>query len=581
MERAWYRIVVTWRTAPNGGFSGERNLAKDDQLAKTGRNRAAWVALGILCSRVFGLVREAVATALLGVGPLADVFATAFRAPNVLQNLLGEQSLSASFIPVYTRFLDREREEEAGRFAGAVLGLLLVVVSAVALLGVVFAEPIVAIFAAGYLRDAAEVAAAGTGVDRFPVAVRAVRITFPATAVLVLSAWALGILNSHRRFFLAYFAPVLWNMAIIVALFIGAGATRSGATLDQIVIWGCLGALAGALLQLLVQAPLVLRLLRGFRLRLSLRVAGVRDALRAFWPLLAARGAAQLSGYLDHFLATLLVAGAVGAIRWSLILYLLPVSLFGLSVAAAELPELATAAGAKSGLAGRTRSSLRQIAFLVVPTNLGYLVFGYLIVATIYRHGRFQEDANWLVYLTLCGYALGLLATAWSRLLSNVFYAHGETRTPARIAVVRVVLSALLGALLMFYFDRYSVAATMQLAGPESLHFGALGLALASAVASWLELLLLRRGLRRFVPGALLPLGRTVRLAAVAAVSVLPAAACWWLFRAWPAILAGPVVVGLYGAIYLWIAHRLGLSDLDAWLGSLRRRGVTSEGREA
>ena len=305
------------------------------------------VALGMAASKIAGFAREIGLAYYFGVGPHTDVFRTALRGPNLLQNLLGEQSLSASFIPVYSRMISSGRSEDAGRFAGAIFGLLLALTAALQLTGVVLAEPVVTLVAAGYLTDAAGVATGERSVDRFPLAVRAVRIMFPMAGVLVLSAWSLGILNSHRRFFLPYLAPALWNAAIITALIIVGGqlnlqpglATDSR-DLDRLLIAGCVGALVGGVLQFLIQLPLVFRCLRGFRISFSHRVAGVGEALKAFVPLLAGRGAVQLSGYLDLLLASFLVAGALAALGWAQTLYLLPIGLFGMSVAAAELPEL-------------------------------------------------------------------------------------------------------------------------------------------------------------------------------------------------------------------------------------------------
>ncbi|MDP9122361.1 MAG: murein biosynthesis integral membrane protein MurJ, partial [Acidobacteriota bacterium] len=175
------------------------------------------MALGILLSRLFGLLRESTSAHFFGVGPYADALTAALRVPNVVQNLLGEGTLSASFIPIYSRMLAEGRREEAGRFAGAIFGLLLAAAAGLALIGIVFARPLVALLAWGYRGDAALVGAGVTQVDRFELTVVAVRILFPTSAFLVLAAWALGVLNSHRRFFLPYFAPVLWNSSMIAA----------------------------------------------------------------------------------------------------------------------------------------------------------------------------------------------------------------------------------------------------------------------------------------------------------------------------------------------------------------------------
>src|SRR5690606_8816865 len=139
-------------------------------------------------------------------------------------NLLGEGTLSASFIPVYAELLEEGREEEAGRVAGAVFGLLVALAGGLALLGILFAPVLVSVFTPGFEGPRRE------------LTIVAVRIIFPMTGVLVLSAWALGILNSHRRFFISYVAPVAWNAAIITTLVV-FGGERSPSGLVIAVAW--------------------------------------------------------------------------------------------------------------------------------------------------------------------------------------------------------------------------------------------------------------------------------------------------------------------------------------------------------
>lgn len=539
---------------------------------------AILVAAGILSSRVFGLVRQAVIARYFGVGPHADVLNTALRAPNILQNLLGEGTLSAAFIPIYSRMVEEGRREEAGRFAGAVFGLLLVVAGGLSLLGMALAKPIVAVLAAGYLDDAGPV-------DRYALSVAAVRIIFPMTGLLVLSAWALGVLNSHRRFFLPYVAPVLWNAAIIAALVWASDFGRVEAlplaALDRLLFAACWGALAGGALQFLVQLPGVVRVLRGFRLSFSTRVPGIPEALRAFGPVVAGRGAVQLAGYLDIFLASFLLGGAPSSVGYAQLLYMLPISLFGMSVAAAELPELARlrrgegdahAADAAAGLLSRVRRSLRQMAFLNVPTFAGYLAFGYLLVGAFYRRGNFQDADTWLVYLVLGGYTLGLLAATSSRLLQNTFYALGDTRRPARIATQRVAVSAALAVPLMLLLDRWSVADLPGVETGSEIHLGAVGLALASGIGAWLELVWLRSALAARLPGDFLPARETGRMLLLAAVAALAAAALWWLLPPLHPMLQAVLVVGGYGVAYLLLARFMASEELGFWIGRFSRR---------
>ncbi len=530
------------------------------------------VAAGILSSRLLGLVREGAVAFVFGAGAHGDVFGAVMRGPNLLQNLLGEQTLSASFIPVYSRMLEEGREEDAGRLAGAMFGLLLAAASALALVGVLLAAPIVTLFAPGFLADAARVADGTATTDRFPLAVSAVRILFPMTGFLVLSAWALGVLNSHRRFFLPYFAPVVWNASIITALLGGVywlSAADQGAALDRLLLIACWGGLLGGLLQFLVQLPLVLRLSRGFRVAFTTRVEGIRQTLRALGPMLGARGALQVSAYLDQLLASLLTVGAIIGLRYGAILYLLPFALFGASVAAAELPELSRRRTTESveAVVARTTSVLRQIAFLVVPTVIGYLVFGFLIVGAVYRRGGFGLEANWLVYLILAAYSIGLLGATWARLLQNLYYAHGNTRIPATTAVVRVLVAAGLGVWLMLQLDRLPVAAAASLAPEGDLRLGGVGLALAGGLGAWLELGLLRLRAGKTVPNISLPWRAVGRMSSLAIVALAPAAAIWYLAVGQPAWVVAPPVVAVFAGVYLGIARWRRWSELDAWLG--------------
>ena len=552
------------------------------------RSAAGLVASGIFASRLIGFVRERAVAYFFGVSAFADVLVVALRAPNLLQNLLGEGTLSAAFIPIYSRMLADGRPEEAGRFAGAIFGLLLAVAAGLALLGALLAQPIVALITPGWLNDAAAVAEGRLPINRFELAVQAVRIVFPMTGVLVLSAWALGVLNSHRRFFLPYFAPVLLNVAFIAGLFVGASlfferplgieslASASAGARTQLLFAALVGGLVGGFLQFGVQLPLVFREMKGFHFSLSTRVAGVREAIRAFGPVVAGRGVAQLSAYLDTVLAAFLAAGAIAATRPALMLYLLPVSLFGLSVAASELPELARMGPEDAArFSRRMDRSLRQMLFLTIPTAVGYLFFGFLVVGALFRTGSFTLNANWLVYLVLGGYTLGLLATTMSRLMQNAFYALGDTKTPAKIAVVRVAVSTAVAVPLMFALDRIALAELVDLSPQaQPLFLGAAGLALGASAGAWTELWRLYAALRRRVEVFHLPWRGMLRMVGLALLAAVPAAALWWALPAWHVALVAAVVVGLYGGVYLAAAHFSGLEEAEAWAGRfLNRKG--------
>src|SRR3954451_17011050 len=175
-------------------------------MGKPRGGHAFWVAAGILLSRLAGLVRERVFAHYLGNSDAAGAFKAALRIPNFLQNLFGEGVLSASFIPVYSRLLAEKDEEAAGRVAGSIAALLALVVSIIVLIGVIDTPYFIDVIAWGYVGEARE------------LTIRIARVLFPGAGLLVLSAWCLGILNSHRKFFLSYSAPVIWSAAMIVSL---------------------------------------------------------------------------------------------------------------------------------------------------------------------------------------------------------------------------------------------------------------------------------------------------------------------------------------------------------------------------
>ncbi len=560
------------------------------ETAPPASSGAPRVAAGIAVSRVFGLAREAVIAGVAGVGALTDVLTVAFRAPNILQNLLGDQALSASFIPVYSRLLAEGRRREADAVAGAVFGLLFSAMAALSLLGVLLAPVIVRVAVFGFAADAEAVAAGTAPIDRLELTTTAVRICIPMAAAITLSAWCLGILNSHRRFLAPYLAPSFWNASVIAAVLLVAMRTANADAdrVETLALAVCWGGLAGGLLQFGVQLPLVLRVAEGLRPSLDLRLPGVRKTLNNLGPVIAARGAGSLGAYADLFLASLLAVGATAALGFGQRLYLLPISLFGVSVAAAELPELSRLGGDRrervENAAARTMRSLSAMSFLVTPTFVGYLALGFGVVGAVYRRGEFGSADNWLVFLVLAAYSLGLPAASASRLLQSVFFSLGDTRGPAFIAAMRMVVSAGVGFLLMTLLDRFSVADALpaawfgEMAGAHrTLRLGAVGLALGSAAGSWFEMMRLLGRLRSRDLGAPSPWRAWRRHLPLAICCLAPWAAAQTLAPG-PPWVAGVLPVAAFAATYLLAAHWLKVPEaglLLRWLAETRRRRAT------
>ena len=499
------------------------------------------VGTGIFLSRIAGLIRERVLAHYLGLSVAADAFRAALKVPNFLQNLLGEGVLSASLIPVYARLRAEGRDEDASRVARTVGTLLALVASLIALAGVVAARPLVELLLPGFFGHKRE------------LTITLVRILFPGMALLVMSAWCLGVLNSHRRFFLSYVSPVLWNAALIVAAILAG--TRGD---DTIAYWVACGAVIGSAAQFLIQVPTTLALLRSARPSLAVRDEGVKRTVRAFGPVLLGRGSAQISAFIDQVLASFL-HGMYTAISAAQTLYMLPVSLFGMAVSAAELPEMSSATGDDQAraehLQKRLQSGLRRVVFFVVPSAIAFITIGGAIVALLFQTGRFTARDTEIVWLILAGSAIGLVPSTQGRLLSSAFYALGDTKRPLYAALARVTTSGVLG----YLFTQ-----------PLREHYGysamvaAFALTASSAVAGWIEFALLRVWLGARI--GRVPIPDKLMLGAVVAAALAGAAGYG------AGLITHPfVAIPVFGAVYLSAMIATRVPEVDAITRRLRR----------
>lgn len=519
------------------------------------RSGAVAVGAGILLSRIAGLIRERVIGYYLGLSPAAGAFKAALRIPNLLQNMLGEGVLSASFIPVYARLMAEGRRDEASQVARAIATLLALVASAVALAGVVAARPLVNVLAPGFELAARE------------LTIHLVRVLFPGVALLVMSAWCLGVLNSHRKFFLSYVSPVVWNVAIIATTIVAA---RWFAGRDEdIALWLAYGAVIGSAAQFLVQLPTTLAVLRSAKPMLAVRAPGVQSTLRAFVPIFIARGSVQLSGYIDQVIASYLGPALVAALANAQTLYLLPVSLFGMAISAAELPEMSSATGDSETRARHVHSrlapALRRVVFFVVPSAVGFVAIGGSIVALLFQTGRFGANDTNVVWIALAGSAIGLSAGTTGRLLASAFYAFGDTKPPLRAAIVRVVITAGAGW-------AFSLPVRHALGYPPE--WGAFALTASAGFAAWIEFLLLRHWLDARIGRVVMP----TRLGFAALAAAALAAAIGYLLSGalrqlgcatWVCSIAA---IASFALVYIGITAVAKIPEARAMLATVMRR---------
>jgi putative peptidoglycan lipid II flippase len=509
------------------------------------------VAAGILLSRIAGLIRQRVFSHYFGLRTdAADAFTAAFRIPNFLQNLFGEGALSASFIPVYAALLARGERREADRVAGAVASLLTLIVAAIVLVGVVATPLLIGAVAPGFHGSKRE------------LTIVIVRVLFPGAGLFVVSAWCLGVLNSHRKFLLSYASGVMWNAAMIATLIVfGAGTTLP--RLAVILAWG---SVLGSALQFAVQVPFVRSVAPDLRFTLDTTSDYVRTIGRNFAPALLGRGVNQVSAYIDQLIASLLGTGAVTGLQNASTLYTLPMSLFGLAVSAAELPAMSAIVGgdpaAVESVRRRLEVGLRRIAFFVVPSAVAFLTLGDVVVGALFQTGRFNHADSIYVWRILAGSSVGLLASTLGRLYSSTYYAFRDTRTPLRFAVIRVALTTVLGYLFAIPLP------TLLGVAPE---WGAAGLTASAGIAGWVEMLLLRSTLNARIGKTGLPASYVAQLWGSA---IAGAALAWGVKVALPPlhpIVTALLVLGPYGIVFFAMTLALRIPEASTSLARLRR----------
>lgn len=561
------------------------------------------VAAGIFSSRVVGLVREVLIGGILGRSKTAEAFRVAMRVPNMIQNLLGEGAISASFVPVFAGLVEDDKDEDQSRLAASILGHLAALVGLLVVLTIVFARPLVWVVTLGNW----------TG-QRYEWAIELTRITAAGAGLLVLASLCLGILNSHRQYFLPYAAPMLWSGAQIVVLlgilfFTDSGALEISRTART---WLAGATVVGAGLQLGVQLPAVRALVTDFRPRLG-RDENVSEVLRRFVPALTARGVVQLSSFVDLALASFLAAGAVATLGMVTPLYLISIGVFGFSVATSELTEISRSGLLDSAIARRIRIGGRKV---LLPTGLvaPILIVGSPIVidglygwlSRLISFNNLNDAGLTVTALTLSAFALGLPAAMQARVSQNALFALGDVRGPAQISLIRLAIVAAAGFVLMLQLDHLAIdpgptdeATAQEIAdyevtrdqllepldistqaspGPDDLvelngfpHWppweplpsvareglgasglaplGPVGLGLASAVASWAEYVLLRRRLKK---GVFTPIESGIVINVAAGASVVAVVALGFrlfvsdLPSPLPMVLLGPVALGAY-----------------------------------
>ncbi|HET6615951.1 MAG TPA: murein biosynthesis integral membrane protein MurJ [Dehalococcoidia bacterium] len=427
---------------------------------------ASIVALGFLGSRLLGLLRTVAIAHQYGTSPNLDAYFVAFRLPDLIFQLLAGATLGSAFIPTFARVLNRRGEEEAWRLTSSVLNLVFLATLVFAVLGLLFAPVLVPLTAPG-LGDET-----GQSAELRNLAIDLTRIMMISPILFAVSGMFMGILNARHHFLAPAFAPMFYNLAIIV-----------GALISDDVKVLAFAVVIGALLHLLVQLPALRLVGMVWQPIWEWRDAAVREVGRLMGPRVLGLGAYQLNFIIATFFASTVGAGAISAVNYGWLIVMTPIGLFGMAISTAVFPRLAEQAARDDvDLRDTLSRALRLILYLTIPASVGLIVLAKPVTSFLLRSGAFDAESLDLVVTALIFYAIGLFAHSGIEILSRGFYALSDTRTPVAFALISMAVNLVLSLALVW-------------------NFGIGGLAFALSAATIVEFVLLVRTLDRRIHG--------------------------------------------------------------------------------
>lgn len=511
---------------------------------------AAQLGLGTFASRLLGLGRDMSRAWLFGTGPAADAFTVAFRLPNLLRALFAEGALSAAFVPVLARYIEEKDRGEFEDFLHAFATIFLLCLLAVSLLGILLAPLVVPLIVQGF----------ESVPGKIDLTVRLTQFLFPYILLISLATLMMAVLNCLGHFSAPAFSPALLNVAMILgALFV---CPRLGVTPER-QIYGLAGAvLVGGCLQVGIQLPPLLRRKIRPRLRWAIRHPGIRQVALLMLPGVVGIAAAEINVFVDTLMASSLEAGSVAALEYGQRVMQLPLGIFAVALGTAVLPALSrqAAAGQRDALRDTFGFSLRLTWLVLVPASVLLIVLARPILTVLFERGAFRTgDSLRMTTVALSFYSVGLCAYGSVKSLVPVFYAHQNTRYPVRCSITAMFAN---------------IALILVLMGP--LRLG--GLALATALASFLNVVLLFRGLRKNL-GLDPPAGLVAAAGRFLAASLLGGCVAYacdrWIPLPAPPRLAAAGTGGILA--YIVVLTAMGAEEpRDLWTilgGRLRRKG--------
>jgi putative peptidoglycan lipid II flippase len=501
------------------------------------------VGIAILCSRVLGLLREVVFASLFGASKNMDAFLTAFRAPNMLRDLFAEGALSTAFVTTFSGRIATDGDQSAWQLASKVATLTVVFMSALTVLGVIFAPALITILAPGFAPDKAE------------LTILLTRIMFPFILLVSLAALVMGMLNAKNVFGMPAMASSFFNIGSIIGG-VGFGWLLDSHFGSRALIGLSLGTLVGGLLQLLVQVPSLARVGFHFKPDFDWRDPGVRKIIGLMIPATIAASAVQVNVAVNSGFASGLGDGPMTFLNIAFRLMQLPLGLFGVAIATVTLPLVSRSAalGNTAEFRGAIAHSLRLVMLLTIPSAIGLIILAEPIISLIYQHGRFTAEAMQQTAAALRFYAIGLAAYAGVKVLAPAFYAVGKKQLPMLVSLLSIAVNFGLN-----WFFRFQ------------LGFDHRGLALSTSLVAITNFLLLymmmRRHAVRLETRALLSTLVKLAIAGIALALVCLGAQRMFFqslqdLRIWQKAMEIVATVALGGAVFFGTAYLLHVAEL-------------------
>jgi putative peptidoglycan lipid II flippase len=411
---------------------------------------AGIIGLATLCSRLLGFVRDIVIARLFGVYVYAQAFVVAFKIPNLFRDLVAEGAANAAFVPVFSEYRLKHKEEQFWELANIILNCLIVILSIITLLGILFAPLIVRAIAPGFAADPLKLTATVT----------LTRIIFPYLILVSLAAYAMAILNTLKHFSIPAFAPCLLNISIIVFALVFGESIKGLA----------LGVLVGGVLQLLVQLPLLHK--KGFRIKFTGRFKHPAAAQigRLMVPRLASSSIYQLNNFVDSIfgsLARVVGEGGVAVLYFAYRLIMFPLGIFSNALSQAILPTFSHQALEENhdNLKHTLSFGLRATFLVMLPASVGFMVLARPIIFGLFQGGRFDAYSAQTTAQVLFYYSIGLFAYGGTKILQSCFFSLKDTVTPAKIAGLALLINIILNTLLMFPMKLAGLALATSLSG--------------------------------------------------------------------------------------------------------------------